>query len=63
MRRPSPSEIELSVGPHPARPGWRVLRVSYVSTPEHNARVVAALDVLFGGQRVEQEPVAWAEQT
>jgi hypothetical protein len=41
-------EIELSIGPHPARPDWRVLRVTYAARPEHDARIVAALDAIFG---------------
>ena len=38
--------IEVAIGPHPARPAWRVLRVTY-ETPAHDARVLAALTALF----------------
>ena len=44
--RQSDSDIELSYGPHPARPGWRVLRVSYPMQPEPETRVAKALEVL-----------------
>ena len=41
-------DIELSIGPHPARPHWRVMRVSYAAHGDHEERVAAALDALFG---------------
>ncbi len=41
-------EIEVQIGPHPARPNWRVMRVAYALRPDHDARVTAALDTLFG---------------
>jgi hypothetical protein len=47
-RRAIQGEIEIAIGPHPARPDWRVLRVSYARHPEHDARIVAALDAIFG---------------
>ena len=56
MRRTSaPSDIQVAIGPHPARPEWRVLRVSYATCPEHDARLLAALDAIFGPP---QEPSA-----
>jgi hypothetical protein len=45
-----PPDIELSVGPHPARPAWRILRIAYARNPEHDARITAALDAIFGPQ-------------
>lgn len=47
MQNTRSSGIEVAIGPHPARPDWRVLRVSYAATPEHDARVVAAIDALY----------------
>jgi hypothetical protein len=40
-------EIELSIGPHTARPGWRVLRVSFATCSLHERRIARALDALF----------------
>jgi len=45
---PAQQEIEVQIGPHPARPNWRLMRVAYVVRPDHDARVTAALDALFG---------------
>ena len=44
-RRPSTTrnDIEVALGPHPARPAWRVLRVSFGPTHDHEARIAAAL--------------------
>ena len=39
-------DVEFSVGPHPARPGWRVLRVSYAPRAEHEQRIARALAAL-----------------
>ena len=44
--RPDP-DIELAVRPHPARTGWRVMRVAYRGVPEHESRVARAIDALF----------------
>jgi hypothetical protein len=40
------TEIEIALGPHPARPRWSVLRVSFVRCPEHLRRVDDALSAL-----------------
>jgi hypothetical protein len=48
MARISPSDFQVAIGPHPARPDWNVLRLTYRVSQENRARVVAALDVLFG---------------
>ena len=50
-RRAAPRDFEVHIGPHPVRPDWRVLRIAYATRPEHDARVVAALDALFGPRR------------
>jgi hypothetical protein len=52
-------DIELAIRPHPARPNWRVLRVSYAACPEHDARIAAALDAIFAPAR---EPAAEADR-
>jgi hypothetical protein len=39
-------EVEISVGPHPRRLGWRVVRVSYPGTEELAHRVARALTAL-----------------
>lgn len=53
MRRPPSQDIELTLGPHPARPDWRVLRISYANTPDHDARVVAAIGALYRSSVVQ----------
>jgi hypothetical protein len=55
---PTHQDIELSIGPHPARPNWRLLRVSYLAGAAHEERIGAALDVLFGagGMKPTSEP-------
>jgi hypothetical protein len=47
------AEIEISVGPHPRRPHWSILRVTYSGRAEHEARVVAALAALVGPELCE----------
>ena len=49
MRRAVPSTVEIAIGPHPARPEWSVLRVSYPQEPGHARRIAQALDVLLAG--------------
>ena len=39
---------EIAVGPHPAREGWRVLRVSYPASYEHLLKIGDAIGVLLG---------------
>ncbi len=51
-------QIEVQIGPHSARPNWRVMRVTYIVGPEHDARVTAALDALFGPPPVQKSGVA-----
>ena len=47
MFDPQQSDIEIAINSHAARPGWRVLRVTY-ATPRHEDRIIAALDAIFG---------------
>ena len=60
MRSAQSQDFEVAIGPHPARPDWRVLRVTYAPNPEHDARIAAALLAILmsprqgenaGGQR------------
>jgi hypothetical protein len=51
MRVTKQQDIEIAIRPHPVRPAWRVLRITYATTPEHDARIVAALDAIFGPSR------------
>jgi hypothetical protein len=48
--------IEVAIGPHPSRPDWQVLRVSYATRADHESRVAAALALLLnpraGGRAV-----------
>jgi hypothetical protein len=46
MRHGTKDSIEIAVAPHPAREGWRVLRITYARRPEHERRVARALDAL-----------------
>ena len=56
-------DLEFSIGPHPAREGWRVLRVSYARAPEHERRVARALDALVAPlAEVGDAPAATAER-
>jgi hypothetical protein len=41
-------DIEVIIGPHPSRPRWRVLRVTYESRPDHEGRIASALTAIFG---------------
>jgi hypothetical protein len=44
----APRDIEVAVGPHSARPDWRVLRVNFdASQPDQQARISEALRSLF----------------
>ena len=52
-RRTSPEEIEIAIGPHAARAGWSVLRVTYPRRPEHEAKVARAVEALFAAQGSE----------
>jgi hypothetical protein len=46
-RNASPSsDFELTIRPHPAREGWRVLRVAYEKIPETEAKIALALEAL-----------------
>lgn len=46
-RRENRSVLEFSVGPHPARDGWEVARITYNSAdPEHERQVEAAITAL-----------------
>ncbi len=48
MRRQVPPDtLELSVGPHPARVAWSILRVTYPDDQPHRDRVARALDALL----------------
>jgi hypothetical protein len=40
------NDVEISVGPHSRRKGWRVVRVTYRGTPEQARRVARALAAL-----------------
>jgi hypothetical protein len=40
------NDVEVQVGPHSRRPGWRLLRVTYRGTPEQARRVATALTAL-----------------
>ena len=55
-RHQSRPDIEFSIGPHVARPDWRVLRVTFVRSPEHEHRVAEALKVLVAPDLVEEPP-------
>lgn len=46
-RQTSPDEIEVAIGPHAARAGWSVLRVTYPRRPEHEAKIARAVEALF----------------
>jgi hypothetical protein len=47
MRRTiEPRDLEIAIGPHPWRPDWHVLRVSYARRADHDARIAAALAAL-----------------
>jgi hypothetical protein len=41
-RKREPEEIEFHSSPHPFRPGWRVLRITYHGQ-RHDAQIYAAL--------------------
>ncbi len=55
MRAVPATEVEVAIGPHPSRPDWRVLRVAYRQTPDHAARITAALGLLL--RSTSNEPV------
>ena len=57
-RRPAQEDIELAIGPHPARPDWRILRITYAVQADHDQRVMAALAALFNSPR---QPTTGAE--
>ena len=46
-RKPPPDDIEIAIGPHPARREWSVLRVVYQRKSEHEERVSRAVSALF----------------
>jgi hypothetical protein len=46
-REQPPEHPEISIGPHPARDDWRVLRVSYPTSYEHMLRIGDAISVLL----------------
>jgi hypothetical protein len=46
-RRAEQQDFEVALGPHPARPNSRVLRVTYVADSAHDALVMAAIAALF----------------
>jgi hypothetical protein len=50
--------IECNIGPHGARPDWRVLRVTYLRCPEHERRVAQALDALIAPVPLAERPQA-----
>ena len=50
------TDVEVSIGPHPARRGWRVLRVSFAQEPEHQSRIARALDALIAPAIREERP-------
>ena len=50
---------EITVGPHPAREHWRVLRVSYPASYEHLLKIGDAIDALLG--RPKRPPAASGE--
>ncbi len=52
-RRESGGVLEFAVGPHPARDGWEVARITYNSAdPEHERRVEAAITALVHARGV-----------
>jgi len=42
-----PNSPEIHVGPHGARPGWAVLRITYRRVPADEARIGRILDFLL----------------
>lgn len=53
MNRTAPQdEIEIAIGPRPARREWSVLRVTYQRKPEHELRVARAVSALFPEERL-----------
>ncbi|HEU4988445.1 MAG TPA: hypothetical protein VFT41_01525 [Gemmatimonadaceae bacterium] len=56
-RRTDRDELEISIGPHSAREGWAVLRVTFPKLPEHQDRIDRALRVLYGALDEERETV------
>jgi hypothetical protein len=46
-RKLPPQDIEIAIGPHPARQDWSVLRVTYQRKPEQEQRVSRAVSALF----------------
>ena len=58
MRRAVPSTVEIAIVPHPARPEWSVLRVSYPQEPGHARRIAQALDVLLAGDETPGDEAA-----
>ena len=61
MRRAVPSTVEIAIGPHPARPEWSVLRVSYPQEPGHTRRIAQALDVLLASGEAPADETAPAD--
>jgi hypothetical protein len=51
----TPPTIDVAIGPHPARSGWSVLRITFAQTPDHSHRIARALAALFV---LEREPAA-----
>jgi hypothetical protein len=49
--------MEVAIGPHNARPTWRVLRVKFdAEEPDHSARVSEALRTLFAPTKDSASP-------
>ena len=55
-RESQATQPEIAIGPHPAREGWRVLRVSYPGDYEHLLKIGAAIDALLGRPRRPSAP-------
>jgi hypothetical protein len=50
------NDLDVSIGPHPAREDWRTLRVNCdARVPEQKARVAAAIRSLYTTQPPQQE--------